>query len=311
MNLKVLVVGGAGYIGGCVTDLLLARGHSVRVYDALVYEDTYLKPVPFVRGDILDFERLKRELAHADAVVWLAAVVADAACDEAPDHAREVNTDSVRQLATTFSGRIVFTSTCSVYGTQSDVLTEDSPIDPRTLYSRTKAAAEQALPSANALILRLATLYGLGDSFCRPRFDLVVNTMTLSAVTKRSIAVVGGEQYRGFLHVRDAAAAIAAAAESNERGVFNLHECNMKIAELADLLRAEFPDLHIERQTPPSDLVSYRVSSEKARRLLAFAPRLRVVDGIRELREVLESGRIKNPSNPRFRNHMYQRAASA
>ncbi|HLK33951.1 MAG TPA: SDR family oxidoreductase, partial [Terriglobales bacterium] len=180
--MKVLVVGGAGYLGGAVVDSLLASEHRPRVYDALVYEECYRKPVDFVYGDVRDRERLADQLAWADAVVWLAAVVGDRACALSPAVTTEVNEKSVSWLANNFTGRIVFTSSCSVYGAQNGgILTEHSSLSPLSLYAATKVSAENHLENKNAIIFRLGTLFGVSDNFCRLRLDLVVNTFVSQA----------------------------------------------------------------------------------------------------------------------------------
>ena len=303
--MKVLVVGGAGYVGGAVTDLLPASGkHMVSVYDSLLYEESYLKPVSFYRGDIRDHARLLPLLYWADAVIWLAALVGDPACALDPTAAIEVNQDSVRWLADSFHGRIIFLSTCSVYGAAGIVLDEDSPTNPLSVYAVTKLAAESYLADSNVIIFRLGTLFGLSDHFSRVRFDLVVNALTLRAHTEGKITVFGGDQYRPLLHVRDAAAAIVSALDSSFVGVCNLHRVNMRICELADDIADHFPDLEIHN-TPIQfeDHRNYRVLSAKARLELGFDPVTPLSDGIREIKSLLDEGRILNPFSPRYRNH--------
>jgi nucleoside-diphosphate-sugar epimerase len=302
---NVLVVGGAGFVGGAVTDALLQTNHSLRVFDVLLYEDAYLKPIDFVRGDVTDLDALSPHLAWAECVVWLAARVAEATCDLDPLLAKDVNVGSVRTLRANFDGRIIFTSTAAVYGRSPDVLTEAAKLGPRTLYSKTKVDAEQELAGANALIFRLATLYGLGDRFSRPRFDLAVNTMTLASATTGAITIFGGEQFRPFLHVRDAADAIVQAISRPATGVFNIHAENLRIAELAARLKNHFSKLRIETQSETGQAESYRLDSDKARRSLSFAPTRQIDNGIREIRELVESGRVHDLTNPRFRNHLY------
>ncbi|MGD8586651.1 MAG: NAD-dependent epimerase/dehydratase family protein, partial [Chloroflexota bacterium] len=121
--MNVLVVGGAGYVGGVVTDLLLDSEHNVRVFDSLLYEEVYRKPVDFIYGDVRDYKTLQAHLAWADAVVWLAALVGDPACALNPDVSVEINQGAVKYLTDHFDGRIVFLSTCSVYGAQTGILT--------------------------------------------------------------------------------------------------------------------------------------------------------------------------------------------
>jgi nucleoside-diphosphate-sugar epimerase len=303
--MNILVVGGAGFVGGALTDVLLSYNHHVRVFDSLLYEDSYLKPFAFARGDVRDTDALRPQLLWADCVVWLAARVAEATCDLDPVIAEQVNVGAVQALCAGFDGRIIFTSTSAVYGRSAEILDERSALGPRTLYSRTKALAEQELQRKNAIAFRLGTLFGLGDQFSRPRFDLVVNTMALAAATKRRITVFGGAQYRPFLHVKDAADAILRAVHGSETGVFNLSAENLRIADLGLRLLDHFPDLTIETKPERGQSESYRMSSEKARELLGFAPRRSIDDGIVEIRELVESGRIPDLDNPRFRNHLF------
>src|SRR5256885_10198804 len=110
--MNVLVVGGAGYIGGVTTDLLVQQGHTTRVYDCLLYEESFRKPVDFVYGDIRDQGKLREHLKWADAVVWLAALVGDGACALNPDLSVAVNQETLKWLAQNFHGRIVFIATC-------------------------------------------------------------------------------------------------------------------------------------------------------------------------------------------------------
>jgi nucleoside-diphosphate-sugar epimerase len=305
--MKILVVGGAGYVGGAVTDLLTPRHtqHEFLVYDSLLYEDQFRKPVPFVRGDIRDHARLLPLLAWADAVVWLAAIVGDGACALDPALAVEVNQESVKWLAENFQGRIIFLSTCSVYGAASEELTEDSPTNPLSVYASTKLAAESYLTDSrsNALIFRLGTLFGLSDHFSRVRFDLVLNTLTLRAHQTGKITVFGGEQWRPLLHVRDAAQAIVDALPTHATGIYNLRSENMTISSLANRVAAEFPGLVVEH-TPQhfEDNRNYRVSGRKAEEELGFRPYCQVREGIREIKRLLDEGRLTNLDSARHWN---------
>lgn len=302
--MKILVVGGAGYVGGAVTDLLAETSHQIRVYDSLLYEDAYRKPVPFVRGDIRDHARLRPHLLWADAVIWLAALVGDGACALDPATSVEVNEKSVDWLCAHFSGRIIFMSTCSVYGAQDEELTESSPTNPLSVYAATKLAAETFLGyHQNAIAFRLGTLFGISDTYSRVRFDLVVNTLTLRAHRDNRITVFGGEQYRPLLHVRDAAQAIVDNLENRATGIYNLRAENFTISEIADRVAEAFPGITVER-TPQQfeDHRNYRVSAIKAARELRFYPRRGVNDGIYEIKRLLEEGRLADPTAARYRN---------
>jgi len=305
---KVLVVGGAGYVGGALTDQLLETAHDVRVYDSLVYEESYRKPLEFVLGDVQDTEKLLPHLRWADVVVWLAAFVGDGACALNPDLTVELNDVAVRRLAHEFDGRILFTSTCSVYGANDDVLDESSPVNPLSIYAQTKLAAEGHLIGRNAIMFRLGTLFGVADHFSRIRMDLAVNVLTAKAYVYRKISVFGGNQYRPLLHVKDVAGAIIQTLETSDTGIFNLHAVNMRIADLADCLKAQFTDLEVERTDLKfQDNRNYRVTSDKAVAAFGFKPKHSVEDGIAELKAILEAGRIKNISLSRYSNQRFLR----
>lgn len=306
--MKILVVGGAGYLGGAVTDLLMNSGYEFCVYDVLLYEETYRKQIPFVYGDIRDKDKLDEYLDWADTVIWLAALVGDPACALDEGLTVAINKDSVQYLKENFKGRIIFMSTCSVYGAQDELLCEDSPLQPLSLYARTKLQAEEILSNANALIFRLGTLYGVSDEFSRIRFDLVVNTLVMRAAVHNKINVFGGEQYRPLLHVRDAAKAIFNALGGTNTGMHNLHSENTTIIEIAGLVEKEFPGLQIDIiDTMIQDSRNYRVSSQKAKEQLGFNPTLTISTGVRELKQILEQGRIKNSFLTRFSNYLYLR----
>jgi len=303
VEVKVLITGGAGYLGGALTDVLLKTKHEIRVFDALMYEDNYLKDVPFVFGDIRNKKHLKEQLKWADAVVWLAALVGDGACALNADISTEINQESVKWLSNNYDGRIIFTSTCSVYGVHKGILTEDSPAGPLSVYGRTKLASEGFLKEKNAMIFRLGTLFGLGDRYSRIRLDLVVNTLTARAMIDRRLKVFGGGQFRPLLHVRDAAQAIADNLETEHTGIFNLHRQNIKILDLARQVVKRVPGTKIDiLDAQFDDLRNYAVSSLKAKKTFGFNPKLRIEDGIGEVKRLFVEKRIKNLNNPRYTN---------
>lgn len=304
--MKVLVAGGAGYVGGAVTDLLLQSEHDVCVYDALFYEESYRKQVDFVFGDVRDHDRLRPLLKSADVVIWLAALVGDPACALNPDVSIAINQESVKWLSGTFDGRIIFLSTCSVYGARDGLLDESSPTNPLSVYAVTKLEAERYLTKKNALIFRLGTLFGVGDLFSRIRLDLVVNTLTVRAYQFGKISVFGGNQWRPLLHVRDAAQAIADNINTSCTGIYNLNKENIRIIDLANLVKKYFPNLVMERtERKFEDTRNYSVTSAAAENDLGFSPRLSIDDGIVELKDLLESGRLRDADNPRYTNQKF------
>jgi nucleoside-diphosphate-sugar epimerase len=304
--MNVLIAGGCGYVGGAVTDLLLQSEHVIRVYDALLYEESFRKPVDFVYGDVCDRERLQPHLGWADVVIWLAALVGDPACALNPDVSVAINQESVRWLAENFNGHIVFLSTCSVYGAQDSLLDESSPTNPLSVYAVTKLEAERYLANKNAIIFRLGTLFGVGDLFSRIRLDLVVNTLVVRAYRFGRITVYGGDQFRPLLHVRDAAQAIVNTLTAQHTGVFNLCAQNVRIIDLAYQVRNYFPNLVIEHtERKFEDTRNYRVSSNMARMAMGFKPAYSIDDGIKEIKSLLESRRLKDVDNPRYTNQAF------
>lgn len=305
---NILVVGGAGYIGGPVTDQLIELGYNVRVYDFLLYEYRYLKPAEFVRGDVRDLTRLKPHLEWADAVVWLAALVGDGACSLDEQLTREINVDSIVALTKVFDRQIVFMSTCSVYGAQDGLLTEDTPVNPLSLYAVTKYEAEGVVCAAGGTCFRLGTLFGLGDYFSRIRLDLVLNLLTLKACLYKRISVFGGEQWRPLLHVSDVATAITQVIGENHQGVFNLHQENVRISALADRIAEFYPGTRVEKtEIKFQDARNYKVGSDKARDAFGFSPKHDMDAGIREVGRLVEEGRIGDPSDVQYSNFDYLR----
>ncbi len=303
---NVLIVGGAGYVGGAITDLIQQSNYNVRVYDALIYEDSFRKPVDFVYGDVRDHDKLSEQLKWADAVVWLAAIVGDGACQLNPELTKSINQDSVAWLADNYNGRIVFMSTCSVYGAQNKELNENSPTNPLSIYAETKLNAEKFLKHKNAIIFRLGTLFGVGDLYSRIRLDLVVNILTVRAYLEGQISVFGGDQFRPLLHVKDVARAVLMNLETDHKGIFNLARQNVRIMDLAYQVRMHFPDLIIDHTDMPfQDTRNYRVSAKKAEETFSFRSIHSVDEGIEELKYLVETKRIKDLKSPRYSNQAY------
>ncbi|MBI4538158.1 MAG: NAD(P)-dependent oxidoreductase [Gemmatimonadetes bacterium] len=323
--MRLLITGGAGYIGSVTARLLLAQRHEVTVLDSLLhgghallslYPDTGFS---FLRGDVRSSAAVGSALDGVDAVIHLAAIVGDPACARQPELATEVNLAASLQLLelTRQRGvaRFIFVSTCSNYGRMLDssgYVTEDSELRPVSHYAETKVAFEKALlgmPAGDGpivTILRLATVFGLSP---RMRFDLTVNDFTKELVTKRKLTVYGEQFCRPYIHVRDGARAIAAVlgapAEKIDGRVFNVGDTgqNYKKAEIVAMIRAEVAgDLEVEYVHKDEDPRDYRVSFEKIERELGFKVTRSVADGIREIRDAIEQGVITDPDNPCYRN---------
>jgi len=303
--MKILVVGGAGYVGGGIVDKLIPN-HEVTVYDSLVYETSYRKQVDFIYGDIRDYKKLNSILNNYDCVIWLAALVGDGACSINPSLTQEINAESVKNLTKNYSGRIVFLSTCSVYGAQEGVLSEDSSTNPLSEYASSKLIAEKYLEDSNVIIFRLGTLFGISDQYSRIRLDLVVNILVTKALMENKMSVFGGDQWRPLLHVNDVANAIDVTVETQVNGIFNLHYQNFKIIEIAEeiqkkITRAEIIKTPLEFQ----DARNYQVTSDKLLSETGFKPAVNLKTGIDEIYDLISKNRIKDISDPRYSNQNF------
>lgn len=303
--MNILIVGGAGYVGGGIVDKL-KKHHQVTVYDSLIYEESYRKDVNFVYGDIRDQSKLLKLFKNHDAVIWLAALVGDGACAINPELTFEINSDSVKFLAENFKKRIVFLSTCSVYGAQDGLLNEDSSINPLSEYASSKVQAEEYLKGSNSIIFRLGTLFGISDEFSRIRLDLVVNILVTKALTEGKLTVFGGEQWRPLLHVNDVANAIEQTIDSEINGIFNLHYKNFKIIDIAEAIVNKVDSAIIET-TPMKfqDARNYQVSSEKLLSETGFKAEIDLNTGINEIYDLIANNRIKNVNHKRYSNQNF------
>lgn len=303
--MKVLIVGGAGYVGGGIVDLL-SKENEVTVYDSLIYENSYRKNVDFIFGDIRDYKKINNILDQYDAVLWLAALVGDGACAINPALTHEINSETVKNLAKNFKGKIVFLSTCSVYGAQEGILDESSEVNPLSEYASSKLIAEKYLADSDSIIFRLGTLFGIGDKFSRIRLDLVVNILTTKAYIDKKMSVFGGEQWRPLLHVKDVANAIAHTLDTQTNGVFNLHYKNFKIIEIANEIKNKISDVEIETTPLPfQDARNYQVSSDKLKDATGFQATVDLTQGINEMYELISSNRIKDINDPRYSNQNF------
>jgi nucleoside-diphosphate-sugar epimerase len=319
---RILVTGGAGYIGSLVLDELLACGHRVRVLDALLHRNVSSMLLwwgdsrfDFVRGDIRDAGVRGPALEDVDAVVHLAAIVGDPACARQPDLAREVNLDATRALLADCERagvkRFVFASTCSNYGRLDEDAFADERFElrPISLYAETKVAAEQDVLGRNGSLastcLRFATVYGPSP---RMRFDLTVNEFTRDLAARGELVVFGEQFWRPYVHVRDAARAIARVLDAPTSAVageaFNVGNSreNYRKLDIVTLCQERFPDGKIEFVHRDEDPRDYRVSFEKVRERLGFETQRSVPDGIDEVSGLLRSGLIDDPYDPCYRN---------
>jgi len=328
----ILITGGAGYIGSLLTSELLRANYRVTVLDSLLFGGEALVPFlhhpnfHFVKADVTEPRALRDNTRSQwpipQAVVHLAAIVGFPACQAVGQQvAWRYNVEATKmvfeQAADLGVGRCVFASTYSNYGLSSDgkPVTEESPLNPQSLYAETKIAAEEYLLSQKdaptaPLSFRFATLYGISP---RTRFDLIVNQFVLEAFTKRELIIYQRGYSRSFVHVRDTVRGIIMGLEAPEEKVhgqvFNLGapEGNYTKDEIVALVLKRMPETVVEYKdlTFGGDMRDITVSFEKIRRELGFETTLTVDDGVREVLHALKSGLIRNPLDERYRNAQF------
>jgi len=302
--MKILVTGGAGYVGyPLVAQLLSYENIDVTVLDKLLYMDEYMESVKFIYGDVSNHKLMVKILPDFDIVIHLAGIVGDAACAIRQDETRKANIESVRILAENFGGKIIFMSSCSVYGASNELLDEESSLNPLSLYAETKIMAEEILQDSNATIFRLGTLHGVSK---RPRFDIVVNILTMKALLSGEISVFGGNQWRPLLGIRDIVSMITTASllMPEPKGIYNIAGENMTVKEIADQVVSALPGTKVHTtDTKFEDNRNYRVTCAKAERDFGKTTYIhKVVDTIQDIICLHKEGRIKDYSNLRYSN---------
>jgi nucleoside-diphosphate-sugar epimerase len=323
--MKVLVTGGAGYIGSVASRILLEQGHQVRVLDSLQFDGRSLLGVytsdnfEFIKGDVRSAEDRDRAVDGVDAVVHLAAIVGDPACARDPELTKQVNLSASLDLFAAARNarveRFIFASTCSNYGRMSDptdYVNEESELSPVSLYAETKVAVESALLDTpkggdiSSTVLRFATVFGISP---RMRFDLTVNEFTRDLLTNQKLTVFGEQFWRPYVHVSDVARAIvtviSAPIESVESEVFNVgnRDQNYTKGNLVELIRSNIPAAteieHVHKDEDPRD---YRVSFDKIQNQLGYSTTRTVEDGIREIIDAVEQNVFPDPFDDLYRN---------
>lgn len=318
--MRVLVTGGAGYLGCRLVPLLLEAGWEVRVVDRGCYGLEGLaacaksERFELVAGDVRRLQELGPVLADVNAVIHLAGLANDPSCDLDPDMAWDVNVESTWELArgAVQAGvkRFILASSCSVYGQGVfEWLDEASPANPVSTFARTKLAAESGLltmasESFSPVVVRAATLFGTSP---RMRFDLAVNQMAATALRHGRIEIRGGgQQWRPFLHVDDAArgyAAILTAPTENVAGeIFNLgcNALNIRVSDLADRVVSLVPGTAIDRATDDDDRRTYRVNFDKISARLGFGCRVSLGEGVQRLLDYVGAMESDPFSEPYF-----------
>ncbi len=317
---KVLVTGGAGYVGSRLVPKLLDAGYEVIVFDLYLYGEDGLAAVrgndrlTEVRGDLRNVVAVSQAMRGVDTVIHLACISNDPSFELNPELGKSINYDCFPGLirASKEAGvtRFVYASSSSVYGVKHEEhVTENLSLEPLTDYSKFKAMCEEVLMNARetgfeTLILRPATVCGYAP---RLRLDLSVNIMTNHAVNNRAIRVFGGAQVRPNIHIEDMAdlyvQTVSLPGELIDGKVYNAGYYNQSISEIAETTRAVVgADVTINVE-PTNDLRSYRINSDLIRRELGFAARRDIAAAVRDLVSAFGQGLIPDPmSDPRYYN---------
>ena len=295
--MKILVTGGAGYIGSVLVPLLLAEGHQVTVLDSFMYQQNSLldccfdKKLTVVRGDVRD-ERLRSELVHgADVVLPLACLTGAPICAREPVTAKAVNFEAVKSIAEQMSREqwMIFPSTNSGYGIGKAGIycDENTPLRPVSLYGRLKVDVESLLlDKGNCVTFRFATLFGISP---RMRLDLLVNDFTYRAVVDRCVVLFEPHFKRNYLHVRDGARAFLHVLKNYDRmkgRPYNvgLSDANLSKLELCQVIQKHIPGFYFTEAKvgEDPDKRNYIVSNERIEST-GFKPAVGLDDGIEEL----------------------------
>jgi len=308
---RVVVTGGAGYVGSVLVPKLLNKGHQVKVIDLYIYGENVLDCVKEhpnlrqVKGDIRDKKLLERELPGYDTIIHLACISNDPSYELNPHLGKSINYDAFLDLINVSKKsaveNFIYASSSSVYGIKDESeVTEDLPLEPLTDYSKYKAECEKVLLKEGGdnfiwTIIRPATVCGYSP---RLRLDLTVNILTNHALNKGKITVFGGEQKRPNLHIQDMCEVylflLDQPGERIHRKVYNVGYHNYRIKEIAEIVRKSInPKIPIEI-TQTDDTRSYHVSSRKIKEELGFEAKHSIEEAVLDLKEGFNAGRIPN-----------------
>jgi nucleoside-diphosphate-sugar epimerase len=315
----VTVFGGAGYIGSVLVRLLLEEGYRVRVFDNFLFgsnglDEIFSPYLEIINGDMCDTRAVSSAINGADTVILLAAIVGHRVEEVPWVDMRAVNllASSVVLDASIEHGvdRFIFASTNSVYGLQSGVMYETTLPEPVSLYSRLKLRMEERVMNAkkrsfHTTSLRIATCHGYSP---RMRFDLVANGMLRDAMYKKEIRVTGGEQYRAFIHVEDAARAFLLCIKAHVNlvsgEVFNVgaKDQSVQINQLANVVKTLLPETKVTFSEGEPDLTDYHLSCARIEKILDFAPRWSLLRSLEHLRDMLAGGAVNDPYSFHYNN---------
>jgi len=304
--MKILVTGGAGYVGTTLVPQLLDKGYEVTVFDNLMFGGDYILPFfryknfRFIEGDVRDEDALWNAAKSADVIIHLAAIVGFPACRKEPDLAKTVNVDGTRNLikVTSKNQLIIYASTGSNYGALEEVCTEESPLNPLSLYGQTKTLAEKMLMDERTTIgYRFATAFGVSP---RMRLDLLINDFTYKAITQGYLVVYEAHFMRTFIHVHDMGRAFILGIENQDKMKNNIYnvgseKMNYSKKDICELIKEKTGlYVHYADIGEDADKRNYVVSYKKINSL-GYDTTVSVEDGIDELAKALRAIKFKTP----------------
>ena len=308
--MRILLTGGSGYLGSVLTRKLLTNGHHVRILDNFLFGKGSLKDIQdnkkleLVTGDIRDLSIVGKSLKNIDTVIHLASIVGTQSAELDSKVSTEINFMATRNIAELCKiykiKQFIFASTCSVYGAQPDrLIAENSEVDPMDSYGLSKFQSERAILQTYdyPTILRLGTLFGASH---RMRFDLAINLFIAQAMNKEKLTIFGGEQWRPFLHVDDAAEAFSFAVENKMEGTYNVVWKNLTISEMAKDVKKLIP-AQVALSKDIIDKRDYRVSGKKLERF-GFKAKKDIAYAAKEFKsKILED--VENYKQDKYSNY--------
>ena len=311
---RVLVTGGAGYVGSALVPKLIDAGYKVNVLDLYIYGDHIFgdysssPDLTQIKGDLRDPTMVNQAVAGCDAVIHLACISNDPSYDLNPELGKSINYDAFQPLVRASKqvgvSRFIYASSSSVYGVKDEAeVTENLALEPLTDYSKFKAMCEDVLQREredgfSVVTVRPSTVCGYAP---RLRLDLAVNILTNHAVNKRKITVFGGRQMRPNIHIDDMVDLyihlLSLPSRQIDGGVYNAGYENLSVLSIAELVKDTLAlDVEIDI-TPTDDNRSYHVSSELMKKKLGFKPQRTVEDAVRDLKAAFDNNKIHDPMN--------------
>ena len=316
---KILLIGGAGYIGSILAKRLLKQNYQVTIFDKFIYQSQQeirkkikSNNLKLVKGDSRRIDEVFEVIKKNNVVVHLAELVGDPLCEVKPSKTYEVNflaSIAISNICKNLPiSKFIYISSCSVYGSNNKLLTEKSEINPISVYAKLKVLCEKALirnsgEFCKPCILRLGTVYGTS---LRPRFDLVINLFASRVANNLPIIVTGGDQWRPFIHVNEVCLAIIniikAKREKVNGQIFNLTSFNSRIIDIAKKFKRIFPKTKLLIKKSSKDKRNYKVSSLKAEKMINFKSKVKLTHGISDLVDYVKKNKIRNINKKKYIN---------